>query len=170
MMKFAQIAFIPVAALVIMGLVAGCSGGGESTPPPAKPEASKPAETMAPAAAPAEEKKPDMPAPASTPAEPAAPATDPAAAPAATPAAPAPAPAPAGAAIDAKTIVGTKWSVGGFTLAFQDAGVVKINDSDEGSWKIDGNKLTVEAGGNTYDATIEGDKITYQGTAFEKVN
>jgi heat shock protein HslJ len=158
MKKLVRFAMGPFVVLVAMGLIAGCDGAGGPAKPAntAKPaDAPKPAATAPaaavtpmPAPAPMEEKKPENAAPASTPAAPAA------------------APGPA---IDAKTIIGTKWNVAGYTLAFQENGVVKINDDTEGTWKIDGNKLTIEASGTTYDATLEGDKIMYEGSPFEKL-
>ena len=39
----------------------------------------------------------------------------------------------------------------------------------DGTWKLDGSTLTVSAGGSEYVATIEGDKIMYEGQPFEKV-
>ncbi len=155
LVRFAMGLFV---VLVAMGLIAGCDGAGGPAKPAdtAKPaDAPKPADVapapaaaITPAPAPMEEKKPEDAAPVSTPAAPAA------------------APGPA---IDATTIVGTKWSAAGYTLAFQADGVVKVNDDTEGTWKIDGNKLTIETGGTTYDSTIEGDKIMYEGSPLEKL-
>ncbi|MCC6793847.1 MAG: hypothetical protein IT366_01920 [Candidatus Hydrogenedentes bacterium] len=157
MFTIARTAILSLALVLCLTLVSGCGGGTTETPAPAA--AATPAE---PAAAPA---APATPAPAPAEPAPAAPATPAApadAAPASTPAAPA-------AALDAKTIVGTKWSVAGFTLAFAENGAVKINDEMDGTWKIEGNTLTVSAGGQEHVATIEGDKILYEGTPFEKV-
>lgn len=157
MSMFSRIAWVPFVVLMAVSLIAGCGGGGAAPAKPeaksdakpteaAKPvEAAKPAEPAAPAPAPAEAKAPESATPASTPA------------------------APAGPALDATTIVGTKWSAAGYVLAFQENGVVKINDDTEGTWKIDGNKLSIEAGGTTYEATLEGDKIMYEGAPLEKL-
>ena len=162
MTKIARLATVPFMLLMAVALIAGCGGGG----------ASKPADTSAPAdtAKPADDAKPAAAEPVTTPPadEPMGDAKPDDAAPASSPDAPAAAPA-AGAALDAKTIVGTKWSAAGYELAFQDGGVVKINDDTEGTWKIDGNKLSIEAGGTVYEATLEGDKIMYEGTPLEKL-
>jgi len=94
------------------------------------------------------------------------------AAPAAAPAdgaAPAAAPA-AGAALDSKTIVGTKWSAAGYELAFNENGALKVNGDTDGTWKLEGDKLAIDVGGSTYEAKVEGDKITYDGSPLEKLN
>ncbi|NUM52327.1 MAG: hypothetical protein HUU46_01665 [Candidatus Hydrogenedentes bacterium] len=170
MLKFARLAMVPFLVVMAVALIAGCGGGDAAKPADSAPaaDAAKPADAPKPAdeakpadAAPApsdaapsdatmEEKKPEDAAPASTPA-------DPAAAPA------------AGVALDATTIIGTKWSAAGYVLAFQEGGVVKINDDTEGTWKIDSNKLSIDAGGTVYEATIEGDKIMYEGAPLEKL-
>ena len=159
MFTVARTAILVLALVTGLAVVSGCNPAPSETPAPAAP--ATPAEPAATTPAP-------TPPPATTPAEP-APAT-PAApadvAPASTPAAPAAAP---GVALDGKTIVGTKWSVAGFTLAFQENGAVKINDEMDGTWKLEGSNLTVSAGGSEYPATIEGDKIMYEGQPFEKV-
>ncbi len=155
MFTIARAAILPLAIIMFITLMPGCGGGTTEAPaPPAAPATAEPAAAT--------------PAPAMTaPAEPAPATTAPTdAAPVSTPAAPAAAP---GVALDAKTIVGTKWSVAGFVLAFQENGAVKINDEMDGTWKLEGNKLTVSAGGSEYPATIEGDKIMYEGQPFEKV-
>lgn len=159
MFTIARAAILPLALVMCITLMPGCGGGTTETPAPtAAPAAAEPAAaTPAPAT-------PAAPAPAEPAlATPAAPAD---AAPASTPAAPAAAP---GVALDVKTIVGTKWSVAGFVLAFAENGAVKINDEMDGTYKIDGSTLTVSAGGQDYVATIEGDKIMYEGQPFEKV-
>lgn len=170
MLKLAKYVMVPFVALAVVALV-GCGGEAAKPEPTLKPaEAAKPAETAKPAEAakPVEAAKP---ADAAAPADAAKPAEEKkpdAAMPTSTPAAPAAAPA-AGPALDAKTIVGTKWSAAGYALQFQDNGVVKINDDTEGTWKIEGDKLTIEAGGTTYDATIKGDKIMYNDSPLEKL-
>lgn len=168
MHKMARLAIVSLSVAFVLG-VAGCGGGSTSEAIPPKSEANrgegshlvgleaakaaeaaksadaaKPADATPAPAAPMDEKKPDSQTPVSTPAAPSA-------------------------ALDSKTIVGTKWSAAGYTLAFQDNGVVKINDDAEGTWKIDGNTLTIEAGGSEYKATLEGDKIMYEGSALEKL-
>jgi hypothetical protein len=173
MLKIARSAMVPFVVLMAVSLVAGCGAGDAAK----APEAPKPVETAKPAETP---KPADMPKPAdtapaaATPAvEPAPPATTPAseapkpgdAAPASTPAAP----ATPGAALDAKTIVGTKWSAAGYTLDFKENGVIKINDDIEGTWKLEGTKLTIEAAGSSYEATVEGDKLMYEGAPLEKL-
>jgi hypothetical protein len=77
--------------------------------------------------------------------------------------------APAGDPITPDNIVGTKWSAGGMEIAFEANNVLKAGDQ-AGTWKIDGKTLTVDIGGMQYDATIEGNKILYEGMEVERVN
>ena len=78
------------------------------------------------------------------------------------------APAPGGP-ITAESIVGTKWRFGGFTIAFEPDGKLKLNDALPGEWSIEGDTLKVSAMGQSHEAKIEGDKITYDGNPLEKV-
>lgn len=75
----------------------------------------------------------------------------------------------AGEAITAENIVGKKFSAGGMTFTFEPDGVLKVNDQIPGTWSIDGTTLKVGAMGQEYAATIEGDKIVYDGTPLEPV-
>lgn len=77
--------------------------------------------------------------------------------------------AASGTPITAESIVGTKWSAGGMEIAFEANNVLKAGDQS-GTWKINGNTLTVDIGGMQYDATIEGSKIMYEGMEVERVN
>ena len=76
----------------------------------------------------------------------------------------------AGAAVTGESIVGTKWSAGGMSFTFEKDGVLKVNDSLPGTWSIEGTTLKVGAMGQDYSATIEGDKIIYDGTPLERAN
>ena len=161
-------------AVVLTIAVAGCGGGaapsnddtavpGTETPeetapatPPAEPAAAAPAE---PAAAMPETTGPESAAPASGDAMSAVPAADAAAA----------VPA-AGAGLTAETLTGTKWNAGGMAFTFEKDGVLKVNDTVPGTWSIDGTTLKVGAMGQEFTASIEGDKIIYDGTPLEKVN
>ncbi|GMU93979.1 MAG: hypothetical protein AMXMBFR4_30370 [Candidatus Hydrogenedentota bacterium] len=78
-------------------------------------------------------------------------------------------PADPSAPLTAETIVGTKWSVAGMVLAFEPNGVLKLNDTMDGTWKVDGNTLTVEAMGSSYNAQITGNSISYDGQALERI-
>ncbi|MCL4692988.1 MAG: hypothetical protein KJ060_10830 [Candidatus Hydrogenedentes bacterium] len=75
----------------------------------------------------------------------------------------------AGAALTAENIVGKKFSAGGMTFSFEPDGILKVNDQIPGTWSLDGTTLTVGAMGQEYAATIEGDKIIYDGTPLEPV-
>jgi hypothetical protein len=79
-----------------------------------------------------------------------------------------PAPA-AGGTLTAETLPGTVWSAGALTIAFQADGKLMVNDASEGTWKIEGNTLTVAAMGMEIPTQIEGDKIMYNGTPVERV-
>jgi hypothetical protein len=76
--------------------------------------------------------------------------------------------AAAGGALTAEGLIGTKWNAGGMTFTFEKDGVLKVNDSLPGTWSIDGTTLTVGAMGQDYAATIDGDKIVYDGTPLER--
>ncbi|MCC6696603.1 MAG: hypothetical protein IT365_13310 [Candidatus Hydrogenedentes bacterium] len=160
-------------AVVLTFAVAGCGGPAPEPNDTAAPGVDTPEET-APMAAPVEpapaapaEPAPAEPAPAATGPESAAPASGDAmsAAPAADAAAPA-----AGAALTAESLTGTKWNAGGMAFSFEKDGVLKVNDTMPGTWSIDGTTLTVGAIGQEFKASIEGDKIIYEGTPLEKVN
>lgn len=75
-----------------------------------------------------------------------------------------------GEALTAENIVGTKWNAGGMTFTFEKDGVLKVNDQIPGTWSIDGNTLKVGAMGTEYSATIEGNKIVYDGNPLERTN
>lgn len=188
--------FVAAAALSISLFSIGC-GGGETpaAPDTAEQPAGAPAPTGEPAAAPvetdsgsggsgsnprreerdarfeeraaqtppadAEPESEEMTEPPAQESESASEATEPTAQanPAADPTAP----------ITAESIVGTKWSVAGMVLAFEPNGVLKLNDTMDGTWKINGNTLTVEAMGSSYDAQIAGNSISYDGQALERI-
>jgi len=75
-----------------------------------------------------------------------------------------------GTPLDATNIVGTKWSAAGYELAFLADGALKINGDTDGTWKLENSTLTIDVGGSPYEAKIEGDKITYDGSPLEKLN
>lgn len=76
----------------------------------------------------------------------------------------------AGEALTAENIVGTKWNAGGMSFSFEKDGVLKVNDQIPGTWSMDGTTLKVGAMGQEFSATIEGDKIMYDGTPLERAN
>ena len=80
----------------------------------------------------------------------------------------------AGEALTATTIVGSSWDVMGgmMKLTFEADGVLKVGTDDgesTGEWSIDGTSLTVIAGDAEYEATIDGDKLTYQGMPLTRL-
>ena len=158
-------------AVVLTFAVAGCGEpnvtvtSGTMTPEETAPTAAP----LEPAPAAPAEPAPAEPAPAATGPESAAPASGDAmsAAPAADAAAAAPA---AGGALTAESLTGTKWNAGGMAFSFEKDGVLEVNDVMPGTWSIDGTTLTVGAMGQEFKASIEGDKIIYEGTPLEKVN
>lgn len=160
-MKKALVLVITLIAFVFVG-VTGCgpSAPDNGAKAPEKKDAPKAPAAPKAEAPKAEAPKPAAPAPAAAPSTP-APATTPASVPPA-------APAPATGAITAQSIVGTSWEAGPYKLTFNADGKLKVNDNIDGTWKIEGNKLIVEAAGQKIEADIEGDKITYNGTPLVK--
>ncbi|GMV92191.1 MAG: hypothetical protein AMXMBFR82_19690 [Candidatus Hydrogenedentota bacterium] len=162
--------FVAIALLMAISLpfaATSCSGGGTTTSEPA--EATEPAAASEPAAVEEPAQMPDSEAPAAGTEDMSAEA------PAGETAAEAAVEAAvegteaAGAALTAENIVGKKFSAGGMTFSFEPDGVLKVNDQIPGTWSLDGTTLTVGAMGQDYAATIEGDKIIYDGTPLEPV-
>jgi len=77
-------------------------------------------------------------------------------------AAPAPAPATPGAALNAQTLVGSKWEGGGYVSVFNADGKLRVNDSVDGTWKVEGDKVKISVGGQDLELGIKGDKLTYK--------
>lgn len=104
--------------------------------------------------------------PASTPASPTAPT--PKAEPKAAPKAAAPA-AAEGVALNAQTIVGSKWKYQAFEFDFEPDGALKVNGQIPGKWSIEGNKLKVSAMSNEYVVDIQGSKLVFEGKDLQRV-
>jgi len=77
--------------------------------------------------------------------------------------------AAAGGDLSAETLPGTVWSAGALNIAFHEDGKLMVNDASEGTWKLEGDSLTVAAMGMEITAQIEGDKIMYNGSPVERV-
>ncbi len=175
MKRIVRFTLLPLAALAVSTGFVGCQPK-EMPAPSAKSDAVRKEEgaapivkpTPAPEAASTPTPAPPAPEAAATTASPAAMTPEGSTA-VSTPAA-TPTPATPGVALDAKTIVGTKWSAAGYELAFLENGALKVNGDTDGTWKLDGTKLTVDVGGTPYEAQLEGDKITYDGSPLEKLN
>jgi hypothetical protein len=72
--------------------------------------------------------------------------------------------------LDSETIVGTKWSVAGIQIEFQEDGKLSINESSTGGWELEDDTLTLTFNGQTYTAKIDGAGITYEGAPLLRVN
>ena len=143
-------------AFVVAAIVTGCggqpqaSGGGQSED--SQDQAAAAETGTAPATPQASAQPEDMPAPADEMSEDAADKV-----------------AGRPSKIDDVTIVGTVWKRGDFKFSFEADGVVKLNDAIPGTWKIEGNNLTVSVMGQTQQAQIEGNKLMHEGTELEFV-
>ncbi len=135
--------------------IAGCGGGGEEKPAEkAAPDAVEAPKTEESSSAP----KAPAPAPAEKPAEAASAAK------------------PAEAAAD--TLMGTTWKVGEYEIAFQSGNKITAKggkiaaimpDGIAGTYKLEGNNVTVSAVGETQKGTWDGTKLVIEGATGEKV-
>jgi hypothetical protein len=75
--------------------------------------------------------------------------------------------------ITAETLVGTKWSFQGMTVSFDSGSTFSVDagggETIEGTWRIDGNTLTVSIMGEETAAEIQGDKIYVDGNELSRV-
>jgi nucleoid-associated protein YgaU len=154
MKKSALMSLIAVALACVVGLAA-CGPKPDSDQPPAEPPPPEPA------AEPAQEEAPAEPANEEAPAEPAegSAKADEGAAPAAA----------AGAALDANTIVGTKWKYEAYEIKFEPDGKLMLNDAIPGTWALEGTKLTVGALGQEFEVEVKGSNLVVEGEELSQI-
>jgi len=56
-------------------------------------------------------------------------------------------------------LVGTAWQISGFTLEFDEGGVLKLNGKRDGTWSVSGNELTISSAIATAVAEIREGRI-----------
>ncbi len=85
----------------------------------------------------------------------------------------APAPVATAWVITSETIVGTKWSFQGMSVTFTSGSTLTVDvgggETVDGTWRIDGNTLTVTVMGDDIAAEIKGDKVYVEGNELTRV-
>jgi hypothetical protein len=64
-----------------------------------------------------------------------------------------------GVPINAETIVGTEWTGGKYRMRFEADGVMHVNDTVQGTYTIDGNKVNFHVAGQDHVFTIKDDLL-----------
>jgi len=77
---------------------------------------------------------------------------------------------PAAEAMEPKgdPLVGTTWAIADYTVTFEADGVLRFNSGSEGTWTRGDDTITLSVVGEEMVINVEGDALSYNGTALEQ--